>query len=146
MLLPKIILLKKNTLAGPSTIPTKAYIDDAGYDLYCAEDKWVWPFSCTDIETGWDVKIPDHFWGSIQSRSSTFKRRKLVVFGGVMDPGYVGKLSILVWNPFFWPKKIKSGERLAQLIIHPIHDMKFAETSRMPITTRSNRSFGSSGA
>jgi len=146
MILPRIVLLKKNILASPSTIPTKAYIDDAGYDLYCAEDKIIWPFSSIDVETGWDIKIPDGFWGSIQSRSSTFKRRKLVIFGGVMDPGYVGKLSVLVWNPFFWPKRIKAGERLAQLIIHPIYSIKFIEISNMPATTRSNRSFGSSGA
>lgn len=144
MQLPRVVLLRQNG-RGPATVPTQAYPDDAGYDLYCAEDKWVLPFSCVDIETGWDAKVPTGFWGSIQSRSSTFKRRKLVIFGGVIDPNYTGKLSILVWNPFFWPKKIRAGERLAQLIIIPTYDLMFREISMMPATHRNNRSFGSSG-
>jgi len=145
MILPKVILIKQNG-RGPATVPVKSHHDDAGYDLFCAEDKIVWPFSCVDIETGWDIKINDGFWGSIQSRSSTFKRRKLVIFGGVIDPNYTGKLSILVWNPFFWPKKVKSGERLAQLLIHPISTISFTETHVMPTTSRGKNCFGSTGA
>ena len=143
MQLPRVVLLKKNR--GPATVPSRSHYDDAGYDICCIENKIIWPFSCVDIETGWDIKIPDGFWGSIQSRSSTFKRRKLVVFGGVLDPNYTGKLSILVWNPFFWPKYVKTGERLAQLIIHPITDMMFKEVKSMPHTSRGDKSFGSTG-
>lgn len=145
MQLPKQILLRQNG-RGPATVPVRSHDDDAGYDIYCTEDKWVWPFSCIDIETGWDIKIPNGFWGSIQSRSSTFKRRRLMIFGGVIDCNYTGKLSILVWNPFFWPKKVRSGERLAQLLIHPAHDIKFEEVVSMPETTRGKNSFGSTGA
>lgn len=145
MLLPKTILLKSNG-RGPNRVPSRSYRDDAGYDIYCAEDVIVWPFSCVDVQTGWNIKVPDGFWGSIQSRSSTFKRRKLVIFGGVIDPNYTGALSVLVWNPFFWPRRIRAGERLAQLIIHPVSDMRFSEVYMMPSTTRGNNSFGSTGA
>lgn len=144
MVTPREVLLRQNG-KGPALVPSQGYPDDAGYDLYCAQDMIVWPFSCVDIETGWDIKIPNGFWGSIQSRSSTFKRRKLFIFGGVIDCNYTGKLSILVWNPFFLPKRVRAGERLAQLIIHPYHPLKFNEVTFMPSTTRGNNSFGSSG-
>lgn len=151
-----VILLKEpqlfdgtatHTTGGPlgPPIPTKGHHDDAGWDLYSIEDRWIWPKCAVDLSTGWDVNVPRRTWGLITARSSTFKRRRLVVHAGVIDPGYVGPLTVLVWNPGFFPRRIKAGERLAQLIIIPMIDTCIQITDQMPVTSRGTKCFGSTG-
>ena len=124
-------------------VPSKGYDDDAGLDLYCLESKVIWPFCTADMDTGYDIKVPDGHWGTIKSRSSTFKRRRLVVFEGVIDPGYTGQLSVLVWNPTFFPRFVRSGDRLGQLLIHRHIECVTIVIDTMPQTSRGAKGFGS---
>lgn len=137
------ILLKGR---GPGhRLPFRYHHDDAGWDLYCPKDIVVWPKCVVDIDTEWNIKIPPNTWGTIKPRSSTFRNKKLVVFEGVIDPGYTGKLSVLVWNPGFLPRRIKAGDRVAQLIIVPMISTSLKEVGVMPITARGPKGFGTSG-
>jgi dUTP pyrophosphatase len=124
---------------------TKGHEGDAGWDLYCTEDRIIWPKSAIDLDTGWNINVPRGTWGLITARSSTFKRRRLIVQDGVIDSGYTGPLTILVWNPGFLPKKIRAGERLAQLIIVPLPETVIQLTDKMPETSRGKQCFGSTG-
>lgn len=137
------IMLKPNTPLA--VMPSKGHLDDAGWDLYCTKDTIVWPKCSVDLDTGWDIKIPDGHWGLLTARSSTFKRRRLVVCEGVIDPGYTGKCTILVWNPGFMPKTVRAGERLAQLILMPLPSSQIRVVEKLPLTTRGNNCFGSTG-
>ena len=118
-------------------------MDDAGLDLYCLDTRVIWPFCTADLDTGYDVKVPEGYWGIIKSRSSTWKRRRLIVFEGVIDPGYTGMLSVCVWNPAPWPKLVRSGERLAQLLLHRHIYTIPLEVEHMPSTDRGRKGFGS---
>lgn len=126
-------------------IPSKSYDDDAGFDLYCIEDTIILPKCTADIDTGWDIKVPDGTWGLLTARSSTFKRRKLIVAEGVIDPGYIGACTVFVWNPGWLPRVVKAGERLAQLILIPLPEATLKLVKEMPETSRGVACFGSSG-
>jgi len=117
--------------------------EDAGIDLVCCESKIIWPHSCVEVDTGWDIKIPDGFWGSIKSRSSTFAKRKLMVLEGIIDPGYTGRLSAIVFNTTFLPKKVNTGDRLIQLIIVPMVPTDMKIVTSLPRTSRGRSGFGS---
>lgn len=124
------------------------HMDDAGYDLYVVEDKWLWPFQGAVLDTGWRVKVPVGCWGSIKSRSSTFIKRRIKVYEGVIDSGYTGPLKIIVQNMSFWPKRVKKLDRLAQLII--VGEVKTAtwEVASLDAEAKTDRGaegFGSSG-
>ena len=104
------------------------------------------PKSYASIPTGVAVKLPPDAWGMIKPRSSTGWKKKLSVFEGVIDTGYTGQLSCLVYNPGDRIKTVKNGERLAQLILVPSytdHGIKYVE--ELPETDRGISGFGSTG-
>lgn len=138
----KVLLQRRDAAA---VTPYRHYPNDAGYDLVCCESAIIWPFTCKDVDTGWNIKVPDDAWGTIKTRSSTFTRRNLLVLEGVIDPNYTGKLSVVVFNPTLFPKIIKRGDRLAQLMLIPKVNIKFEGVIVMPVTCRGSRGFGSSG-
>ena len=124
--------------------------DDVGFDLTCIESHIIWPFCTVDIPTGWDVCLPPSVWGSIKARSSTLHHRKLIVLEGVIDPGYRGELSVVVFNPTPWPKQVKAGDRLAQFILVPLlrPQVEYHTDKKHPRwqnTQRGPNGFGSTG-
>ena len=123
----------------------KAYKDDVGHDLTCVKGGIIWPFCTKDLTTGWRIKIPEGFWGSIKARSSTLYKRRLLVNEGVIDTGYTGELSILVFNPTPFPKIVKKGDKLAQLILIPIVENIEVLVGHLPKTDRGQAGFGSTG-
>lgn len=137
------VLLKRRKLEAQW--PFRRHDDDAGHDLVCCETAIVWPFTTKDIDTGWDIKIPDGTWGTVKTRTSTFSKRRLMILEGVIDPGYTGQLSTVVFNPTFFPKIIRKGDRLAQLIVTPIVQIGFKTVKEMPRTHRGPQGFGSTG-
>lgn len=131
--------------AKKGVLPVKSRKGDTGYDLFVLFDRAIPPGRTIDIPTGFEVKIPDGYWGSIKARSSTLLRRGLMVMEGVIDQNYTGKLSVLVYNPGNAPIIVEQGERLAQLILIPLVDCDIMESKELPKTNRGKAAFGSSG-
>ena len=137
------LLLKK--LNDRALMPSRSYSDDAGLDLYTMDDMTILADTFCDIDTGWAVKIPDGFWGSVKARSSTFFNRRLIVHEGTIDAGYTGKLSIGVYNPGPKPVILGVGDRIAQLIILPLLIVDMVVVAELPPTERGAKGFGSTG-
>lgn len=140
--------IKLERMTTTAHLPTRSHEDDAGWDLYVDEDCWLWPFQGANLTTGWRIKLPVGHWGSLKSRSSTFVKRRIKVYEGVIDQGYSGPLNVIVQNMSFWPKRIRRGDRLAQLIIIEEVRTELWEVGASldsEIHTRGTRGFGSSG-
>lgn len=129
----------------------KAMEGDAGLDLFNASDGTltVPPNTQLDIPAGISVKVPDDCCALVYPRSSTFKRRGLMVIPGLLDSGYTGPVYVLVWHPnlngMCRPVLVEPWERLGQLIILPIPQIKVMEVSELPKTVRGKKGFGSTG-
>lgn len=137
------LLLKR--LDDRALIPYRSYPDDAGLDLYIMEDIQIPPGLFKDIPTGWAVKVADGYWGSVKARSSTFFKRGLLVHEGTIDTGYTGPLSVGVFNPSINYVTLKTGDRIAQLVIVPLIEADVQIVDVLPVTSRGERGFGSSG-
>ena len=127
-------------------IPTRAYDGDAGWDLYCAENRRIASGTYVEVACGFDIELPDHSWALLHSRSSTLRERGLMVNSAVFDSGYRGPVFVGVWNLSDRTKEIKVGERLAQLI--PIGHTPIDRVVRVESLNPSERGengFGSSG-
>lgn len=125
--------------------PTRGYTGDAGWDLYALEETSVPPMGYMDIPTGIYAALPEGFWARITARSSTFRKFGLLVGDAVIDNGYRGELFIQVVNPFDRHVVVSKHARVAQVILHRIHELAWVEAETLPSSDRGNRGFGSTG-
>ena len=101
------------------------------------------------IRTGLRVAIPVGFEGQVRARSSLGSKGLILPHSiGTIDADYRGELFVLMtWIGEGDSYKVKSGERIAQLVIAPIPDVQFAEVEIGDLgdTERGTGGFGSTG-
>lgn len=128
-------------------VPARKYAGDAGADLYTSEEVTVPPGEFRDVPTGLRLGLPWGYWARITGRSSTLRKRGLLVAEGVIDQGYTGPIYSGVWNLTNEPVTIAVGERVAQLILQPIVGAVYGEADQITSSDgRGSNGFGSSGA
>ena len=137
-------LFEAPTMLYTGDAPTKAYPDDAGFDLRVARDWTVSPHAMDQIPLSTTVKSHDGYWGLVIGRSSTF-RRGLLINPGVIDCGYTGPLFAVVHNMTDHDIVVFAGERIVQWIPMVNHPMLPRHTNQLPDTARGANGFGSSG-
>lgn len=125
---------------------TKGHKTDTGYDLYAQEDIRVHPQLTVQVHTGVAVEFPEGYGGNIRPRSSTSKKG-LLVHEGTIDNGYRGEIIVTVTNlNKYMETKIKSGDRIAQLVIEKVIDADMVQVESVDQDTdRGDKGFGSTG-
>lgn len=136
------ILVKK--LSNKARIPTKAYEDDAAWDLYSAENVKLLPRETKIINTDLSMAIPIGWYGSIRCRSS-LGIKGMVVTAGVIDSTYRGPVRVVLINISDEVREYKVGEKIAQLNILPVPSIYWTEVENLSETTRGSQGFGSTG-
>ena len=132
-------------LSPNAKAPAPQYAGDARCDLYVSETTTVEPNCFADIPCGIAMLLPRGMWARITGRSSTIRKKKLLVIEGIIDNGYTGPLFCAVWNMSDKPVIIEAGDRVAQLIPHRLNPVDWEEASMLPQTERGSKGFGSSG-
>lgn len=142
-------------------IPTRAFPNDAGLDLYSIEDVNIPLGSTVTVDTGIAISIPEGYVGKIEDRSS-LARRGLRVGGGIIDPGFTGSIKVIIHNitdsdslmtqdgaGFYTIQNgavIKAGDKIAQILIQPVDTTGIIETKYIWNSSRGSNGFGSSGS
>lgn len=126
-------------------LPFRAHDTDAGFDLICTQSRTLLPGDTIDVSTGIAIAMPPGWWGRIVGRSSTMRKRGLLVIEGVIDAGFRGELFTCVHNPNDHTVLVESGERLAQLIFLPVPAVHWQEVKVLSESSRGVNGFGSSG-
>jgi dUTP pyrophosphatase len=127
-------------------IPSFAYPGDAGMDLAVVEHVILGPGEAADLATGLRIELPVGYWARITGRSSTLRRRGLLINEGIIDNGYRGDLYIYAKNLNGHDAIINPGDRLAQLILEEVIAPQIKVVDELAPSHRGESGFGSSGA
>lgn len=142
----KINIKKLNEKA---IIPTYGSAYSAGADLYALTDEEVviQPGQTAFIHTGLATEIPEGYVGLVYARSGLACKQGLAPANkvGVIDSDYRGELVVALFNQSGEAKKVKYGDRIAQLVIAPYLKCEFIESEELSDTTRGAGGFGSTG-
>ena len=127
--------------------PVRQHEGDAGFDLICAESWTIAPGEFVDIDCGIRLELPDGVWAMITGRSSTLRRRNLLVNQAIIDNGYRGPMFCGVWNLGREMVEVEKGERLAQLIPLPLVAAQLVpvQVRELGLSDRGTDGFGSTG-
>ena len=121
----------------------------SGMDLvaYIKNKITINPSKIAIVPTGIAVAIPKNYEIQIRPRSGLAANKGISVLNtpGTVDSDYRGEIKIILINLGKRPFDIKSGDRIAQIIVCPISKAKFKEVRQLPKTTRGKGRFGSTG-
>ena len=137
-------ILQVVKITDKATLPSKAYRNSAGHDLYSAYDYKIPAQGKKKIMTDIRVKVPEGTYGRIAPRSGPAMQNHISIGAGVVDEDYTGNLSILVFNLSNSEFDIKAGDSVAQLICEKIALPTLIEVTSLTQTERGEKGFGSS--
>ena len=123
--------IKVEVLEG-GTLPRKAHLSDAGFDLFATNDITIYPGQVMKHPLNIKMHLPINTWAEIASKSG-LGAKGLLVYAGVIDESYRGIPHVVFTNvnliigldadgiPLMRtePIVIKKGEKLAQLLLNP---------------------------
>ncbi len=129
-------------------MPRYQHAGDAGLDLPSRVDLVLEPGGRAMIPTGIAVAIPGGYAGFVLPRSGLASRHGIALVNspGLVDSGYRGEMSIVMINTDkHEPFHIKRGDRIAQLVIQRVEEVKLVRVDELDDTSRGEGGFGSTG-
>lgn len=135
-------------LHDAAVIPYRAHANDAGLDLVAVEQVGIPVLGRALISTGIAVAIPAGHVGYITPRSGLAHSHGITVLNspGTIDAGYTGEIKVNLVNHGQAPFVVTPGERIAQLVIHPIASPIVEEADHLPDSKRGENGHGSTGS
>ena len=131
-----------------AALPERAHAGDAGLDLRSAVDIEVPAGGRAMVPTGLAVAIPEGFAGLVLPRSGLASRHGLTLANapGLIDAGYRGELTCAVVNlDREHAVRIGRGDRIAQLVVVAVPEMRPSWVDELPPSSRGEGGFGSTG-
>lgn len=134
-------------VADDALRPDRMHPHDAGLDLCAAEPARIAVGAMATISTGVRVAIPEGNVGYVHVRSSMgFKHGVSLANGtGVIDSEYRGVIHAALINHGQRPVTINRGDRILQLVIHPIVIPELEYMDTLDETSRGTQGIGSTG-
>ncbi|MDP4829154.1 MAG: dUTP diphosphatase [Burkholderiaceae bacterium] len=132
------------------SLPAYATTGSAGFDLRAVLDEPMplEPGQTELISTGLSLYIEDSGYAGLILPRSGLGHKHGVVLGnlvGLIDSDYQGPLMVSVWNRGKNLFTINPMERLAQLVIVPVAQVRFDLVDEFEATRRAEGGFGSTG-
>jgi dUTP diphosphatase len=129
-------------------VPATAHPDDAGVDLRCTADVRLDPGERALVGTGVAVALPVGWAGFVHPRSGLAARAGLAIVNapGTVDAGYRGEIRVCLVNlDPREPVQLRRGDRIAQLVVQRVEQVRFVEVPELPASGRGAGGFGSTG-
>lgn len=134
---------------APQTIPCYQSEGAAGADLRASleKDLILAPGARALVPTGLRLQIPPGLEAQVRPRSGLAARHGISVLNapGTIDSDYRGEVQVILVNLGQEEFRIRSGDRIAQLVFSPVVRVTFRAQPSVDETTRGSGGFGSTG-
>ena len=99
------------------------------------------------VPTGLSVAFSEEYEIQIRPRSGLAAKNKISVLNtpGTIDSDYRGEIKIILFNHGNNEFIINNKDRIAQMILTPVHKMELEEVDNLPDSLRGKGGFGSTG-
>lgn len=142
--------------------PLFAYEHDAGFDLswnptslvgstiHEQVSRTISPGMRVMLETGTHIALKPGWEAQVRPRSGLAKHSGIMIVNspGTVDAGYRGEIHVILYNSGSNDYTVHSGDRIAQVIISQVPNVKFIRRhnlSELPQSERGVNGHGSSG-
>lgn len=142
--------LKIKKFHPDARLPVYASANAAGADLFACMNEEFIVLSVGErklVSTGLGIEIPPGFEIQIRPRSGLALKEGVTVLNapGTIDADYRGVIGVLLYNAGNRPFSILQGDRIAQMVLAPIVQIKPVLTEELASTERGAGGFGSTG-
>ena len=110
-------MININLLHKNAKVPTRGSEESAGLDLHTIESATIPPGRRALFKTGLAISMPRGYVGLIWPRSKLASKMGIDILAGVVDSDYRGEIHISLLNTGLDPVEIKTGDKVAQLIV-----------------------------
>ena len=142
----KVLIKKLNPLVRTPTYKTSGA---SGMDLMAFIDKPITllPNKSCLVPTGISVAFSNEYEIQIRPRSGLAAKNNISVLNtpGTIDSDYRGEIKIILFNHGSSNFTINNKDRIAQMVLAPVHKMDLEEVENLPDTLRGKGGFGSTG-
>jgi len=126
--------------------PNYAHQDDAGLDIYSAEENYILKSGeRKGFLTGIKMEIPSGYVGLVWDKSGLAVKHGIKTMAGVIDSTYRGELIIILINLGSENYLVEKNTKIAQLLIQKIEHVEIEEVENLDETKRGENRFGSTG-
>ncbi|MFO7263209.1 MAG: deoxyuridine 5'-triphosphate nucleotidohydrolase [Bacillaceae bacterium G1] len=130
-------------------LPQKMSAGASGYDLHAALDEPVTllPGERRLIPTGLKIQLPYGYEAQVRPRSGLALKHGLTVLNapGTIDSDYRGEIGVILINLGQEAVTIHRGDRIAQMVIQPVTDVRWRMVEQLTVTERGSGGFGHTG-
>jgi len=137
-------------LVDPDTeLPSYQTRGSAGLDILAslAEPLTIHPGERHLVPSGLRLAIPDGYEGQIRPRSGLALKHGITVLNspGTIDSDYRGEVKVLLVNLGKEPFEVRSGDRIAQLVVARVDHATLMVVDGLSETERGEGGYGSTG-
>jgi dUTP pyrophosphatase len=138
-------------LNGNEDLPLPAYMTPhaAGMDLYAAVDgkTTLPPGGRALVPTGIAIALPEGFEAEIRPRSGLAIKHGITLLNapGTIDADYRGEIKIIMANVGVEPFELNRGDRIAQMVLHRVLQVRWNEAAQLSPSQRNDGGFGHTG-
>ena len=130
-------------------LPVYKTTGSSGMDLvaYNKNKITIHPSKIAIVPTGISIAIPKNYEIQIRPRSGLAAKSGISVLNtpGTIDSDYRGEIKIILINMSKKKFVVRSGDRVAQMVLCPINKINFKQVKKLPKTIRGKKGFGSTG-
>ena len=128
-------------------LPEYKTLMSAGMDLK-ANITEVWklnPGERVMVPTGLHIALPEGYEAQVRPRSGLSLKNGIVAILGTIDADYRGEVGVILVNLSNQPYCINPGDRIAQMVVSKVSQVKWDEVRELEETERGSGGFGSTG-